>query len=172
MSLTALLELQPSVQKSLMENLEAWRQLTHDRCPELAWDDNHYLTPDINAARMRAKYYGAKVIISRPTLAAALHDDWSTICIWPPEASLPTLGHTSQQTSPTASHKCHSTAMQKQDGYTDSPVQREIPSVGRLKPEIYQGVQTCIHAAIRSTTAFDGVPPRLIVTNIFGTGHA
>lgn len=156
-----------------MHNLEQWRTVTQENNPEMAWDDDNYLTSDINAARMRAKYYGAKVIINRPTLHAALHEDWSTISIRQSESPLPTQLRTSQQTSPTLSHKYHSTSPQQQvSTYVESPAQAEIPSVKSLKPEFYNGVKACIHAAIRSTTAFDGVPDRLIVTNIFGTGHA
>ena len=155
-----------------MQNLEQWRVLMQIKSPEMAWNDNDYITSDINAARMRAKYYGAKVIISRPTLFAALHDAWSTISIRQSESPLPGHGSASQQSSPTVSHGYNSTGLQQQGSHTDSPAQPEIPSVNQLKPEIYHGVRVCIHAAIRSTTAFDGVAPRLIVTNIFGTGHA
>jgi len=46
---------------------------------------------------------------------------------------------------------------------------REIPN---LAPEILKGAKACIQAAVRSTTVFDKVPRRLVVTNIFGTAHA
>jgi hypothetical protein len=163
------------VQKSLTEALEGWRQVTDKWSPEMAWDDNDYMTSDINAARMRAKYYGAKVIINRPTLHAALHEDWSAISIRPSESPFPGSGRTSQQTSPTVPHAYRLTGIPPRDGYLGSPAQpesRNTRSLPGLKPEIYLGVKACIQAAIRSTTAFDGVPPRLIVTNIFGTGHA
>lgn len=163
------------VQKSLTEALEGWREVTRKCSPEMAWDDNNYLTTDINAARMRAKYYGAKVIINRPTLHAALHEEWAAISVRLSESPFPGPGRTSQQTSPTVPPRYQSTGMQQQDGHAGSPAQSEIrptKTVQALKPEIYNGVVACIQAAIRSTTAFDGVPPRLIVTNIFGTGHA
>ncbi len=141
----------------------------------MAWNDNDYLTSDINAARMRAKYYGAKVIINRPTLHAALHDEWSTISVSQSESPFRGQARASQHTSPTVRPKYHSAGVQQQDGYAVSPAHSEnhpVKTVEGLKPEIYQGVTACIHAAIRSTTAFDAVPPRLIVTNIFGTAHA
>jgi hypothetical protein len=141
----------------------------------MAWDDNDYMTSDINAARMRAKYYGAKVIINRPTLHAALHEDWSEISVRPSESPFAGSGHTSQQTSPTVPHTYRPPSLRQRDGFAGSPVQSEsrpIRTPRDLKPEIILGVKACIQAAIRSTTAFDAVPPRLIVTNIFGTGHA
>lgn len=146
--------------------------MTRTNHPEMAWDDNNYMTSDINAARMRAKYYGAKVIINRPTLFAALHYDWPTISVRHSESPLPGPGHIPHQASPTVHHRYHPTDIQQQASYTDSPSQPDAPSVERLKPEIRSGVKACIHAAIRSTMAFDRVSPRLIVTNIFGTGHA
>lgn len=155
--------------------LEGWRHITHSCSPEMAWDDNDYLTPDINAARMRAKYYGAKVIINRPTLHAALHDHWSTISLPQSESPFHGQARMSQHTSPTVHPKYHSAGVQQHDGYAGLPAHSDnhpLKTVQALKPEIYQGVAACIHAAIRSTTAFDAVPPRLIVTNIFGTGHA
>jgi hypothetical protein len=121
---------------------------------------------------MRAKYYGAKVIINRPTLYAALHSPWSEISMRQSESPFTGQGRLSQQSSPTVPHKYHTSGMQRQDSYVGSPAQKDIPSVEKLKPEILSGVKDCIHAAIRSTMAFDGVAPRLIVTNIFGTGHA
>jgi hypothetical protein len=155
-----------------MDNLELWRIIMLQRDPQLGWDDDDYMTSDINAARMRAKYYGAKVIINRPTLYAALHDDWSMISIRQSESPLPSQGRMSQQASPAIPYKYHATGVQRQDSLVDSPCQPVARSIDRLRPEIYNGVKACIHAAIRSTTAFDGVPSRLIVTNIFGTGHA
>lgn len=154
-----------------MQNLEGWRNLTSVTTPELAWDDDDFLTSDINAARMRAKYYGAKVIINRPTLYAALHTDWALISKRHSESPYPGQGRLSQQPSPTVPYKQPSSMLQP-DGYGVLSAPPGMPSIDGLKPEILQGVKACIHAAIRSTTAFDGVPSRLIVTNIFGTGHA
>jgi len=43
----------------LSENLEDWRKMLND----WDWDDNNHESPNINIARMRGKYYGAKYII-------------------------------------------------------------------------------------------------------------
>src|SRR5436305_1148659 len=123
-----------------MDTLEGWRAVTHTCSPEMAWDDNNYQTSDINAARMRAKYYGAKVIINRPTLHAALHEEWSKISIRQSASPLPGPGGTSQQTSPTVPHKYQPAGMQQRNSYAGSPAQSETKSVDQLKPEIYQGV--------------------------------
>ena len=144
----------------------------HDKSPGIAWDDDNYITDDINAARLRAKYYGAKVIINRPTLYAALHDDWSTVSKRQSGSPQAAQGVPSHQASPALPYKYASPGTQRQNSYIGSPAQSAIRSVENLKPEILEGVKACVHAAIRSTTAFDGVEPRLIVTNIFGTGHA
>jgi hypothetical protein len=32
--------------------------------------------------------------------------------------------------------------------------------------------EACVAAAMRSTTVFDSVPERIIITNVFGTAHA
>jgi hypothetical protein len=38
--------------------------------------------------------------------------------------------------------------------------------------EVREACKRCIEAAMQSTVALDGVPDRLIVTNIHGTAHA
>ena len=43
--------------------------------PAIQWDDNDPPAADINAARLRAKYYGACYIIHRPFLRYALDHD-------------------------------------------------------------------------------------------------
>lgn len=54
----------------LAVSLDEWRS----QLPEqLKWDDADPPAADINAARMRAKYYGARYIIHRPFLHHALH---------------------------------------------------------------------------------------------------
>jgi hypothetical protein len=38
--------------------------------------------------------------------------------------------------------------------------------------EVWAACRRCIEAAMQSTIALDGVPDRLVVTNIHGTAHA
>ena len=102
---------------ALIRNLEAWRKTLAD----LDWDDDDHQSDDINVARMRAKYYGAKYLIHRPGMEHALQCTHNGV---------------------------------------------------RLDHDTLSAAQTCVAAAIRSTTVFDKVPRPWIVTNIFGTAHA
>ena len=43
---------------------------------------------------------------------------------------------------------------------------------GKVDNETIAACKICVESAIRSTTAFDKVRRRLIITNIFGTAHA
>ncbi len=145
----------PSVNMTgaLSDNLENWRKMLND----WDWDDNDHLTPNINIARMRGKYYGAKYIIFRPTLRYALLQAMNGPRTKRPSES--PAGHQgSEETSPAISNL-----------NITHPQGKEIAFI---KPEQLEGSRKCIEAAIRSTTSFDNVPRRLIVTNIFGTAHA
>ncbi|EXJ75519.1 uncharacterized protein A1O5_00025 [Cladophialophora psammophila CBS 110553] len=146
-----------SIMSALDDNLENWRKMLND----WDWDDNDHESPNINVARMRGKYYGAKYIIWRPTLRYALSQ--AAIPTTKPIKSRPSespagYGQSSEVTSPAVSH-------------LNTPQQygRDVPS---MRPELLEGSRKCIEAAIRSTTSFDKVPRRLVVTNIFGTAHA
>jgi hypothetical protein len=59
-----------TVQQALSRNLDVWRE----NLPIfMQWDEGDPPANEINAARMRAKYYGARYIIHRPLLYDALH---------------------------------------------------------------------------------------------------
>jgi hypothetical protein len=157
------------VQHILNRNLESGRDWITSTT-ENGWDDEDYLTKLINPARMRAKYYGAKVIINRPYLFAALHYPWHIICTQlPSQSPMPVSDRHSEQASPGFAPTADS---QRQGSHMGPSSRSEERSLENLHPEIRSGVELCIQAAIRSTTVFDKVPPRLIVTNIFGTAHA
>lgn len=151
----------------LGSNLEEWRKVLAD----WDWDDDDHESTDINVARMRGKYYGAKYIIHRAALYWALNH-----AINPPTpASRPSQ-------SPVAGHGSEfSTSPAIQNTYTGPPISHRKVSDMRPPPMkayeqlegwILDASQKCVNAAIRSTTAFDKVPPRLIITNVFGTAHA
>lgn len=157
----------PNLITTLDENLEHWRNLLEQAWN---WDDEHHESHDINFARMRGKYYGAKYIINRPALHYALTMAHSsgTPMIRPSESP---LGGSSQSesTSPAVAHngqfiKSRSTNMRP-------PAPR---SVDHLDKWILDACERCIYAAIKSTTAFDGVNygKRLVVTSILSTAHA
>lgn len=151
-----------TVQRVLEENLESWRS----SLGAFNWEDAHHKSHDINVARMRAKYYGAKYIIHRPALAFALyHLSGSTPRHRPSES--PMGAPSSQQPSPAMHHPTPDSR------YPRAGSEMRPPSkVSDLPDWIKQSAKTCIDAAIRSTTVFDSVPDRLIITNIFGTAHA
>ena len=138
---------------SLDTNLEAWRSLLND----WDWDDDDHEDPNINVARMRGKYYGGKYIIWRPTLRHALDQALSGPRTKRPSESPVGFSHGSEVTSPSISNL-----------NTSQPFRKDTP----IRPEVLEGSRKCVEAAIRSTTCFDKVPRRLVVTNIFGTAHA
>ena len=147
----------------LNDNLENWRKMLGD----WDWDDDNYESPNINMARMRAKYYGAKYIIHRPILQYLLRNS---------SFQTASIKHSD---SPHVQADSSSLSLVQHGGSRSSLGQRldEILSPGRnayssLERDLIPYAQKCVKAAIRSTTAFDSVPSRLIVTNIFGTAHA
>ena len=148
----------------LYQYLEDWRNSLPDR---MKWTNDEHQSPDINTARMRAKYYGAKYLIYRPALQYALAQ---------------------QSSSPSMRNPIHSPATHNMTIHRDPTVETESDSSVRpvhasenanspepLKkrhPQLWRACEQCVHAAIRSTTAFDKVPKALIVTNVFGTAQA
>ena len=134
------------MRNAFMETLRGWRKALP---AELVWEDSEEPSSDINAARLRGKYYGAAYIIHRPFLRYALEHDLFADMDPPNTASQPHSRKNGIMAPPN----------------TSAQVQRD---------EILSSCKACIEAARRSTTAFDGVinRRRLIVTNIFGTAHA
>jgi hypothetical protein len=145
----------------LNANIDSWRTTLKD----WDWNDNNHQSEKINVARMRAKYYGAKYIIHRPILYYALR------------AAAPPTPSTKYSDSPDTGAAFASPV---HHAYSPSGRGRRVSEMGppersagvKLDDTIISGSKECVEAAIRSTTAFDKVPRRLIVTNIFGTAHA
>ena len=119
--------------------------------PDLNWDDDDELPADILDARLRGKYWGARYLANRPFLDYALH-------IMPHVRDGMTIEDAAK------------------DAHNNSRVPAEIlifkaiHSMGERA--IWAATQRCIECAMHSTVAFDGVPDRLVVTNIHGTAHA
>ncbi|KAB8346373.1 hypothetical protein FH972_023415 [Carpinus fangiana] len=130
--------------------LDGWRQVTASLAtshgiPELAWEDSDEPATDINIARMRGKYYGAKYIIHRPFLKHILHQE--------------EFNKTAEQGAATYGTPQAGLGQTESEDYA----------------RIVAHANTCVNAAIQSTYAFDGYRKqygRLLVTNIFGTAHA
>lgn len=142
----------------LNENLTKWRKMLP---PQLQWDEKDPPATEINAARLRAKYYGGQYVILRPFLYIAVHD-----IELPPTAPISAIS--SQHSSPAAMADVN------------------LVNLDQDQVQIFEISQKCLESAIKSTIAFDRVgatgshynwhediaPRRLIVTNIFGTLHA
>ena len=153
--------------RELDHQLESWRSILP---ADYQWSDHDPPSSDINAARMRAKYYGARYIIHRPFLHHALHPT--------SHQNLPTsqLSESPTTSSAQASHhpsipETATTAQQfsRRNSRMGPP---RLLNVERIDKQVLQASEICVKAAIQSTVAFDGVHKRPIVTNIFGTAHA
>lgn len=128
--------------------LDGWRALL----PEvLNWEDNEDPPSGILSARLRAKYWGARYVINRPFLDYALH----------------IMPHVKEGSSmEDAAIDAHRNPRDKAEIHLFKAIQ--LMGEG----EIWSACKRCIEAAMQSTVALDGVPDRLIVTNIHGTAHA
>ncbi|KAJ5087998.1 hypothetical protein N7456_011614 [Penicillium angulare] len=171
-----------SVQEALSMNLDLWR----DSLPNIMkWKDEDPPATEINAARMRAKYYGARYIIHRPLLFHALHhpDQYKDYNKIPLEATPGSANAShSQQMSPSmtsGSARGASMARMKSElGNTPKNLSPEALAKWETEEKkkkwrkLCRACKVCVESAILSTEAFDGMEDRLVVTNIFGTAHA
>ena len=127
--------------------------------PRIAWSDSDEPSTDINAARLRGKYYGAKYIVHRPFLYYALHHFDETHLT----TEVMDMYHDFER-------DFHKFSLQDQPPKGWNKKQR----ADWLTFQMLMSCRMCIDAAKSSTIAFDGVlrHKRLMVTNIFGTAHA
>lgn len=114
------------------------------------WNDDEPPSEDILIARMRAKYYGARYISTRPYLDYVLHIKQRA----EGGASLEEV---------------------TRDARGD-PRPNELAlfrAMWMMDPEVVVArAKTCVRSAISSTTSLDNITERLVVTNIMGTAHA
>lgn len=165
------------VQEALSYNLEQWRS---GLPTVMKWKDGDALPKDINIARMRAKYYGARYIIHRPLLHHALHPILPKTSNTAPAASPAPSGVSSSQSqvSPSLGHIQHADSMERWSSDMGPPgrglsISEQPPTtLKELEPKVLEACMFCIDAAYHSTVAFDGVEGRPVITNIFGTAHA
>ncbi|KAB8240229.1 hypothetical protein BDV35DRAFT_402436 [Aspergillus flavus] len=161
------------IQEILSTNLELWR---NSLPPAMRWKDTDPPSEELNVARMRAKYYGARYIIYRPLLYHALYH-YGQIDFRTPLAELST-----EATAKTAS-KSQQISSSLNSGHGDTNMARLSSDIGPvselagianrdLPTKLRRACEVCIDSAIRSTVAFDGIKGRPVVTNIFGTAHA
>ncbi|KAH8425600.1 putative C6 finger domain protein [Aspergillus melleus] len=168
-----------NVQEILSMNLELWRTSLPDI---MKWKDNDPPPKEINVARMRAKYYGARYIIHRPLLYHALHYAAASPDSLPPVDSPtapPLSGSKSQQVSPSMTHSQRASNMVRLGSDLGTMGRNSVSSApGRsityrdLPTKLRRACKVCVDSAILSTEAFDGIEGRPVVTNIFGTAHA
>ncbi|OQD71222.1 hypothetical protein PENPOL_c001G07584 [Penicillium polonicum] len=166
-----------TVQEALSLNLDLWRKSLPQ---SMQWDESDPPATEINAARMRAKYYGARYIIHRPLLYHALHYGHTGARVGPVGQSL-VDSPTSQQLSPSMLHSAArapkmarmSSKMGSMPAAVSTDWQPPKVRLHELPKKLKAACHICIQSAIKSTEAFDGVGGhRLVVTNIFGTAHA
>lgn len=162
-------------------NLDDWKNSLPDI---MQWEEKEPPATDINTARLRAKYYGARYIIYRPLLHYALHQlppppdmEYS---VAPTESrSFTDQSESKRRVSSFTSKNHQAPAMARWASDSGTPQRMEdeaniYPTVKfeSLPPQIQTACYHCIRAAVQSTIAFDGIEGRPIVTNIFGTAHA
>lgn len=128
--------------------LGLWRNALPDT---MKWADEDRPAADILNARLRAKYWGARYIVNRPFLDYALH-------IMPQAKAGKSVRDVARDARNNTRDEAELHLFEAIAGLSDS--------------EVFQACKRCVFAAIQSTEAFDGVPDRLIVTNIHGTAHA
>ncbi|EPS37909.1 hypothetical protein H072_8333 [Dactylellina haptotyla CBS 200.50] len=150
----------------LMEDLEDWRRTLP---PFLQWSDNDPPANDINAARLRAKYYGAKYVINRPFVEHFIHNrtsNPSAALMNPGAMTSPamSLSSLSQSSPPTSAHTPLGMDNRRGSSVTDD-----------IREKFLEPCRTCLEAAVQSTSAFHGFDAernRPILTSVFGTAHA
>ncbi|KAL4875286.1 hypothetical protein BJY04DRAFT_232749 [Aspergillus karnatakaensis] len=157
-----------SVQEMLNVNLDLWRSSLP---PGMRWKNSDPPASDINVARLRAKYFGARYIIHRPLLYHALEYSGPDKGAPAPMSDMRpgyTPGSSQTQMSPHGQQGADMTRISSDLGLGAMKVNnyRELPQ------KLRRACAICVDSAIRSTTAFDGVKGRPVVTNIFGTAHA
>ena len=144
------------------ESLRNWRNVLP---PWLQWKDEDEPSPNINDARLRAKYYGALYIIHRPFLRHVL------------DAEITAQGTDSSQSDVLKGslNKPLIYFAQSHERSRDAMApSRSTSADSNIQAEILRSAKICVKAAMQSTVAFDNIlnRQRLIVTNIFGTAHA
>jgi len=144
------------------ESLQNWRNVLP---PWLQWKDDDEPSPDINDARLRAKYYGALYIIHRPFLRHLLDSEIIAQGTDSPQSDVLKGALNKPLAYSAQSHE-------RSRGAMTPPRSTGADSNGQA--EILHSAKICVKAAMRSTVAFDNIlnRQRLIVTNIFGTAHA
>ncbi|KAL2782485.1 hypothetical protein BJX66DRAFT_345790, partial [Aspergillus keveii] len=151
------------IQGVLDMNLSMWRTSLPN---ELSWYDKDPPSTDINVARMRAKFYGAKYIIHRPLLYHALH------YMGPKSNGSPAVLGAASSSSPYDQPAVDMNQMSSNLNGGVREDQKRVQTYRDLPQKFRHSCKLCVDSAVASTEAFDRVQGRPVVTNIFGTAHA
>ncbi|KAI7978382.1 hypothetical protein EIK77_009227 [Talaromyces pinophilus] len=153
-------------------SLDDWKQNLPD---SMQWQEGDEPSDDINTARLRAKYYGARYIIYRPVLERALHSKSPRVEGKGKEktendAKLSVSFKTHDFQAPSMTRSSSKREMRPNCREIDNP--SDSIHYDELDDKTRRACDQCITAAIQSTKAFHNIKGRPIVTNIFGTAHA
>jgi hypothetical protein len=135
----------------------------------LKWNENDPPAyKDILAARLRAKFYGAQVVMYRPFVREVLQYSWSVRQQERVQPKSEILKEIPKDEIPGSAFQSRpSVTASKKDMSEDDIAKRNFD-----KNE-WHYIELGIKALINSTKAFWGLgDERLIVTNVFGTAHA
>lgn len=167
-----------AIARELDLQLEQWK--LHLPKP-LRWEESDPPSADINAARLRAKYFGARYIIHRPFVYHAIHGGngvYNAPCNSGPfSTSSPAMSASEMsQSSPSATTPGGFNPLGNiASGGRRISVAGEGERVELAPVSLETSYRKCIDSAICSTTAFHAFSPdvnRPIITNVFGTAHA
>ncbi|CUS09213.1 unnamed protein product [Tuber aestivum] len=164
--------------RELDYQLEQWKL----HLPEaLRWEESDQPPADINAARLRAKYFGARYIIHRPFVYHAIHggngvynapSNSGAFSTSPPAMS---TGEMSQSSPSATTPGGFNPSGNIVGGGRRISVAGESERADLAPVSLETSCRKCINSAISSTTAFHAFSPdvnRPVITNVFGTAHA
>ncbi|KAF1985714.1 hypothetical protein K402DRAFT_421654 [Aulographum hederae CBS 113979] len=135
--------------------LQAWKRTIP---PPIQWKDDDPPATNVNAARLRGKYYGTAYMITRPFLYHAVHMMTMTDDQWEIEETPNTPTDLPQVT------------ISRYGAVSDPSAETHNE---RNKRDIIMAAKICVDMAMRSTVAFDGLSPnRWPITNVHGTAQA
>ncbi|KAL3424024.1 hypothetical protein PVAG01_03305 [Phlyctema vagabunda] len=135
----------------MAETLEGWRNTV----PEpFRWREGDPPSDNILVARLRAKYYGARVITYRYFVLKIL-----------------------ENSAEMSSHQGEKITQEFRSEVEVPDINKNATNMSQISATVLNYAKNCIEALIESTVAFDRAvdditKDRLIVTNIWGTAHA
>ncbi|KAF8418428.1 hypothetical protein EV426DRAFT_707572 [Tirmania nivea] len=158
-----------AIARELDFQLEQWRNALP---APLRWDESDPPPSDINAARLRAKYFGARYIIHRPFVYQAVHGLMGSASS--PAMSPSEMGGSPREGTPGGGAVAGRISSAAGD-LSEAGGSVCVGTGAKGDQSLEASCRKCIEAAISSTTsfhAFSASSHRPIITNVFGTAHA